>query len=200
MDCTGSGRCSFTELGSARPGPRLRTGPSTSRRSLRGTASGAAPLPACERGGVPRSFASDRDWTFDRPVDELWDRLSSPQRYAEWWPWLRRFDPGDGFVEGAEWSCEVQPPLPYVVRFRIRLDRVDPGRRASASVRGDIRGHAELTVDRVGAATSRARLRSGLAPAHPLLAGFGRVARPLVEWGHDWVLDQGRRQFVDRAL
>jgi hypothetical protein len=41
---------------------------------------------------------------------------------------------------------------------------------------------------------------SALRQANPLLRGFGMVARPLVEYGHDWILDEGRRQFVERAF
>jgi hypothetical protein len=148
---------------------------------------------------VTRPFRSDRDWTFEVGVDELWDRLSSYDRYCDWWPWLRRFDPDGGFADGASWACEVAPPLPYVVRFTVELERVEPGRAAFASVHGDVSGEAQLTVEPLTPTRSSARLRSRLAPSNPVLRGFGAVARPLVEWGHDWVLDQGRRQFVERA-
>jgi len=67
-------------------------------------------------------------------------------------------------------------------------------------VSGDVRGSARLTVQSNDGGGSRARLRSDLAPANPVLRSFGLVARPVVEWGHDWVLDQGLRQFVGRAL
>jgi len=143
---------------------------------------------------------SDRDWSFDVDADALWSRLSTVEDYGGWWPWLRSFDPVGGFAVGARWRCEVAPPLPYVVRFTVHLDEIDEGRRAAATVTGDVQGSATLTVHDVGSGGSRARLRSRLAPANPVLRSFGMVARPVVEWGHDWVLDQGRRQFVGRGL
>lgn len=145
---------------------------------------------------MPRPFLSDRDWTFELCRDELWERISSFDQYRSWWPWLRRFDPDGGFSAGARWYCEVAPPMPYVVRFTVELDRVDAGGETRATVSGDIRGEAVLTVEDGSGDRSRARLRSRLAPANPMLRSVGRVARPLVEWGHDWVLDQGVRQFV----
>jgi hypothetical protein len=85
------------------------------------------------------------------------------------------------------------------VRFTIELVEVTPVASADAIVTGDIRGTARLTV----AATDRgceARLQSSLEPANRVLRGIGVVARPMIEWGHDWVLDQGQRQFVRRAV
>lgn len=146
---------------------------------------------------MPIGFDSDRRWDFDEPAPALWARISQVDQYERWWPWLRRFDPGEGLVDGARWRCEVAPPLPYVVRFRLHLTVEDD--RILSTVSGDIRGEAELRVDERADGGCTARLRSHLAPANPLLRGVGRVARPMVEWGHDWVLDQGQRQFVEQS-
>ena len=114
------------------------------------------------------------------------------------WPWLRSFDPGMGLTDGARWLCEVAPPLPYVVRFAIDFSDVEPESSARTTVDGDIRGWADLRITPTVGGCS-ARLSSELEPANKMLRRFGRVARPLIEWGHDWILDQGRRQFVERS-
>ena len=145
------------------------------------------------------TFRSDREWTFDVPPTVLWDRVTSTQDYPGWWPWLERFRPESGFCAGARWHCTVSPPLPYVLRFTVHLDDVDAPNEVTARIDGDIRGDAVLTVEAAPGGSS-ARVRSSLAPANPLLRGVGTAMRPLVEWGHDWVLDTGRRQFVDRAF
>lgn len=130
---------------------------------------------------------------------ELWERLTSTDEYLDWWPWLRRFDDGGGFEESQRWACLVAPPLPYRVAFEVTLDRVERAQRVDATVTGDIAGTARLTLidHRRGCV---ARLESVLQPSHPVLRGYGLVARPLVEMGHGWVLDRGRRQFVENAL
>lgn len=148
---------------------------------------------------MPRAFSSDRTWQFGVGVDDLWRRLTAVDDYRSWWPWLRRFEADDGFRTSARWRCVVAPPLPYVVRFGVVLDEVDEGRLVRARVEGDIHGEAELSVGGSSAGSS-ARLTSRLAPADPILRRVALLAPPLVQWGHDWVLDQGRRQFVDRAL
>jgi hypothetical protein len=129
----------------------------------------------------------------------LWDRLTSTDDYTEWWPWLKGFDAAAGFVRGAEWTCEVDPPLPYTVRFRVHLERVEPAHLVHTTISGDIAGTATLAVTDDGDG-SHARLVSELRPTSRLLRGYAVVARPLVEFGHNWVLDRGRSQFVEGAL
>ena len=148
---------------------------------------------------MARPFRSDRSWRFDVASDVLWDRICDTASYREWWPWLRRFEPAGGLAVDETWRCEVSPPLPYVVRFEVRHDHVEPGRVVESTVRGDIGGTARLTIEGDGD-RCRARLVSDLAPTNPILRTFGTMARPVVERGHDWVLDVGRRQFVERAM
>lgn len=147
-----------------------------------------------------RPIASDRRWTFAESPEDLWVRIGEVEHFRSWWPWLRRFDPGAGLVHAASWHCEVAPPLPYLVRFTIDFDRVEEGRNAETTVTGDVEGTATLMLDELDGGGTSARLVSHLAPASPLLRAVGRFARPMVQWGHDWVLDQGRRQFVERGL
>lgn len=149
---------------------------------------------------MARPLASDRSWTFPLDADELWARLTDVEEYPRWWPWLRTFGRDGDFVRGARWECVVAPPLPYVVRFTVTLDRVDERRGAVASVSGDIRGDATLSVADGTGGTSTARLRSRLTPSDPVLRRAALLVPPVTRWGHDWVLDQGRRQFVERAI
>ena len=187
---------------------------SSSRRTdVMGGAYGFSPSPSAPAGDeTPSSgavapvspiFRSDRMWEFDVPVDVLWDRINAVGEYRSWWPWLRELDASDAIAEGGSWACVVSPPLPYSVRFDVHFDRVETYRSVDSTVRGDIEGSARLTLNEGrsdGRSGASARLVSQLRPANPLLRGFGLVARPLVEHGHDWILDQGRRQFVERAF
>ena len=108
---------------------------------------------------------SDRRYRFPLGPEALWPVLTRVEDYRSWWPWLRGFD-ATAFEPGAAWTCVVQPPLPYSLRFRIVLDEVDPARCALATVDGDIVGDArlELTATDEGC---EARLVSRLAPANP---------------------------------
>jgi len=142
---------------------------------------------------------SDRRFTFDQPPDQVWAVMARTSAYTRWWPWLRRFE-ARGLVAGDVWSCHIQPPLPYFLRFTITLEDVVPGQSARAVVAGDIRGTAVLTLAGTEVGGSLVRLESDLAPASPVLRAFAAAARPLVVWGHDWVLGEGIRQFRARGL
>jgi len=144
------------------------------------------------------AIRSARRWRFDVAADRFWDRIAATDEYATWWPWLREFEAGDGLVAGERWRCRVAPPLPYSVRFDLTIVRIDGGRSIDATVSGDIEGDARLTVAERSAGCSVA-LASELRPVDPLLRTFARVARPMVVFGHDWILDEGLRQFV-RAI
>jgi hypothetical protein len=141
---------------------------------------------------------SNRTYRFAVGPDELWTAIARTDDYRSWWPWLRGFE-ATGLVQGDVWRCVVQPPLPYTLRFTITLDAVQPGVGAMATIAGEISGTAELTVAADGDGSS-IRLVSDLAPASPLLRAAAIAARPLVIWGHDWVLDRGASQFKRQGL
>jgi uncharacterized protein YndB with AHSA1/START domain len=142
---------------------------------------------------------SDRQYWFPVPPDDLWHALAATDDYRRWWPWLTAFEAA-GLVAGDEWRCRVRPPLPYSLRFAIHLDEVVRPKHVAATVVGDIAGHArlDLTPRDDGCAV---RLVSVLSPGNRVFAMIATMARPLVRRGHDWVLDNGARQFgASRSL
>jgi uncharacterized protein YndB with AHSA1/START domain len=141
---------------------------------------------------------SERRFEFDAAPPALWTALSSVGDYPRWWPWLRSFD-ARALAQGEEWRCTVKPPLPYVVRFTIRFDEVEVERRIDATVRGDMEGPAQLLIEPSGAG-SAVTLTSSLRPTNSVLKAAAIVGRPLLRYGHDWVLDIGAGQFASRAL
>jgi uncharacterized protein YndB with AHSA1/START domain len=141
---------------------------------------------------------SDRRYRFRVGRRELWTAISDVERYPGWWPWLRRFE-ANALALGDTWSCVVQPPLPYAVRFRISIDDLVEGERIGATLAGDIEGTARLHLVDIPTGCE-ARMTSALAPDHRALRAVALVARPLVRFGHDWVLDTGAAQFTASVL
>ena len=141
---------------------------------------------------------SDRRDAFDVAPAELWQAMEQVHAYRRWWPWLRELE-ATALAPGAIWTAVVQPPLPYRVRFDIRITEVQPGVLVRAQVTGDIVGSAHLEIAPTPTG-SELRLVSDLAPEHRVLRAVAQVAGPVVRLGHQWVLDTGVRQFRDRAL
>lgn len=140
---------------------------------------------------------SDRTYDFDVDRASVWRALSGVDEYPLWWPWLRDFR-ARALSGGDVWTCVICPPLPYRLRLRVELADVVPETFVAASVDGDVVGTAsvELHDHDDGCAV---RLVSDLAPANPLLRAVARSARPVVRFGHDWVLDTGARQFSQQV-
>ena len=143
-------------------------------------------------------LVSDRRYRFEVVPEALWAAIAETADYQRWWPWLTTFE-AEGLAVGGVWRCAVRPPLPYTVRFSIRLDEVVRPSLVAATVRGDIAGTARVEVEADGDGCA-VRLRSALAPSSRVFGIIAGLARPLVRRGHDWVLDTGARQFAARAV
>lgn len=144
-----------------------------------------------DRGQV--GVRSDRTYRFRAPRGELWQALTQVDRYQAWWPWLREFD-GTRFVETERWHCVVKPQLPYALGFDVVLEHVREPESTHALLTGDIEGWAQLTLTDARAG-SALRLRSDLTARSGPARWVDAVAPPLARRGHDWVLDNGIRQF-----
>ena len=132
------------------------------------------------------------------PPAALWGALSRTDDFPRWWSWLRVFE-STGLEAGTVSRCVVRAPLPYSLRFTVDVQEVDEHRLVDAVVDGDIAGPARLEVAAAGSG-SEARLVWTLELRDPLLRSAALVARPLMEWGHEWVVSAGVAQFRRRAL
>jgi len=147
---------------------------------------------------LPGSITTVHRYELRLPREEAWRLISDVSNYRNWWPWLRVFD-GAALAPGEEWRCAVQPPVPYLVRFRVVIENVETGVRVQARVSGDVVGAATLRIEDTANGCT-ATLDSTLAPGNTALRTMSRFAGPIARFGHDWVLDSGARQFVTRAV
>jgi uncharacterized protein YndB with AHSA1/START domain len=147
---------------------------------------------------LPGAITTERTYTFPIDREAVWELISEVEAYQSWWTWLRIFD-ASGLVPGEEWRCEVQPPLPYPVRFKVIIDHTEPPQMVRARVTGDVIGSAVLALEEHEDGCL-ARLSSSLAPGNATLRLVSRLAAPVARFGHDWVLDSGARQFIARAV
>ncbi len=162
---------------------------------------------AVERGDAAADSPSGTITTLHRyeiPLsrEAVWEQITEVGNYQRWWPWLRVFE-ARALAVGDEWRCQVQPPVPYLVRFRVVLEHVEAPSLVRARVLGDVIGRATLELEEAGNGSGPgcvARLHSSLAPGNAALRLISRVAAPIARFGHDWVLDSGARQFIARAV
>lgn len=143
-------------------------------------------------------LVTDKRLPFDASVDEVWAAMSDVGSYQTWWPWLHAFE-ADTLAPGAIWRCDIVAPLRYHVAFTLKFDVVVPATHIECSLRGDITGGAWIDLEERGDA-SDLWIRSELAPASQFLRLLTRVLYPVALAGHDAVINNGARQFQERAL
>ena len=141
----------------------------------------------------PTAFSFDRSWVFPVSRAELWSRVSDTSSFATWWPWLRAFD-AVPIEEGATTRCVIGPPLPYVLTVDLAVARVLDCEAIDVDVDGDLRGPARLELGEHEDG-STARLHWTLDVQRPMLRRAAVLGRPVLQWGHDWVVRNGVEQF-----
>lgn len=143
---------------------------------------------------------SQQSHRVDHTVAEVWGALQRVDDYPRWWPWLRRLD-AEAVRTGDVWSCTVQPPVPYSLRFQVHLGDVieqDDTYDVHATVDGDIVGTAHLHLAPADGACE-ITLASVLRPESLPLQLVATFTPWIARFGHDRVLDAGIEQFRRRA-
>ena len=147
---------------------------------------------------VPGTITTEHRYVLPIGPLEVWNLINNVEAYQGWWIWLRKFH-ADELAAGEEWRCEVQPPVPYPVRFQVHIEEVKVAELVRARVLGDVVGVATLILEEHPEGCT-AVLSSSLAPGNATLRLVSRLAAPIARFGHDWVLDSGARQFIARAV
>lgn len=138
-----------------------------------------------------------RAFRFAVSPEEMWGALSDPRRFASWWGWLSEFAvDGDGLADGVVLSGVVAPPVPYRMRVTVHLEKCVAPRHIDATVDGDLRGPARLTLEADGEGT-RAEVSWTVDMKQLAMRMACRVAHPLFRWGHDRVVEMTLRGLPD---
>jgi hypothetical protein len=134
-------------------------------------------------------FTYRRDHRFGLPPDRLWERIGEVDQFEVWWPWLSEFRlDGEGLSEGTVLRGVVTPPLPYRMRLAIELGRCDRPHAIDATVRGDLTGEARLRIRPEGSG-SLVNVAWTIEMQQPVMRLAARFGRPLLQWGHDRVVE-----------
>lgn len=140
---------------------------------------------------VPRRPVIEYQHAFEFAAtpEDLWETIQEVHQFQEWWPWLEEFRlEGDTLQAGSVLHGVVAPPLPYRMRIRVELADCEPPTRIDAIVHGDLEGVAwlEMRPSEVGTIAEVAWTVE-MMPRPMRLAS--RVAHPLLQWGHDRVVE-----------
>jgi uncharacterized protein YndB with AHSA1/START domain len=134
-------------------------------------------------------IAYRREYEFGLAPRELWRRIEQVEQYERWWPWLEEFRlDGNRLETGAVLNGVVIPPLPYRMRIRVELTRCEPPEAIDATISGDLVGRATLRV-RPGGPGSLVEVAWTVEMMQRPMRLASRFGRPLLQWGHDRVVE-----------
>jgi carbon monoxide dehydrogenase subunit G len=130
-----------------------------------------------------------RAFEFARSPQELWDAMQEVDQFETWWPWLHEFRVEGGTLKtGSVLHGVVAPPLPYRMRLRVELTHCEPPTEIDAIIHGDLEGLARIEIrPSKGGATAEVAWTVEMMQRPMRLAC--RFGRPLLQWGHDRVVE-----------
>lgn len=137
---------------------------------------------------------------FPVPPAVLWEILQEADQFEGWWPWLEEFRLDGGSLRtGAVLTGVVAPPVPYRMRIKVELTRCVPLQSIDALVHGDLEGEASLEMRPRGTGTEIDVAWTVEMMQRPMRLA-DRMAHPVMQWGHDRVVDLTIAGFRNRLV
>lgn len=139
-----------------------------------------------------------RGYQFDLDPEQLWDRIEEVDQFERWWPWLTDFElDGGGLSTGSVLSGVVNPPLPYHMRLSVELIDCERPVAIDATIEGDLTGVARLRL-RPELEGTWAEVAWTVEMRQPAMRLASRIGRPVLQWGHDRVVEMTVSSFRRR--
>jgi hypothetical protein len=130
-----------------------------------------------------------RDHEFPISPHQLWDVIEEVDQFEAWWPWLEEFRlEGESLKQGAVLHGVIAPPVPYRMRIQVELTQCEPARCIEALIHGDLEGEASLVLSTRGIGSSVEVAWTVEMMQRPMRMA-DRMAHPLLQWGHDRVVE-----------
>ncbi len=130
-----------------------------------------------------------RSHSFTVDPESLWAALEQVDQFERWWPWFQEVEvAGAPLARGTVLSGVVAPPLPYRMRLDVELTDCRRPVAIDARVRGDLRGPARLRL-RPEADGTTVDVEWSMEMMQRPMRLASRLAGPLLQWGHDRIVD-----------
>jgi len=111
------------------------------------------------------------------------------EQFEDWWSSLEEFRlEGDTLQKGSVLHGVVAPPLPYRMRIQVEVTECQAARRMEALIHGDLEGEASLDIRPQGTGSSVEVAWTVEMMQRPMRLA-DRMAHPLMQWGHDRVVE-----------
>lgn len=139
-------------------------------------------------------------WELPAPVERVWDELLDIDAWPTWWRGFERVDvvrTGDANGVGNVRDLVTRGRMPYRLRYRVEVVRVEPLRLIEARSTGDLEGFGRWTIEPTALGT-RAVYLWRVRTTRRLLRALSPIARRPLTRNHDQVMEWGREGILER--
>jgi hypothetical protein len=140
------------------------------------------------------------NWRLDAPVEPVWDILTTPETWPQWWSSVRKvevIEPGDADGIGTLRRLTWGTALPYALTFNMLTTRVEPRTVIEGRASGELDGTGRWTLTSEG---SGCNLRYDwiVEVTKPWMVNLAFILKPVFSWNHSVVMERGRQGIVRR--
>lgn len=132
-------------------------------------------------------------WQFDAPLDAVWDEITHPESWPDWWGGAECvvvLDHGDASGVGARQRYTWKSLLPFRLTFVSRVTRVEPRCLLEGLVEGELEGVGCWYFTRENGLTI-VRYEWRVRTTRGWMNFLAPLARPLFRWNHDALMRKG---------
>lgn len=132
-------------------------------------------------------------WQIEAPLQAVCDAICEPQGWPLWWHNVENVEeivPGDVHGIGSVRRYTWRGRLPYRLTFDIRVVHYEPLAVVEGIATGDVEGRGCWSFASDGP-VAIVRYEWEVHTTRPWMNALALVARPLIEWNHNAVMQQG---------
>lgn len=132
-------------------------------------------------------------WSIEAPLPEVSEAICHSLTWPQWWrnvESVRELSPGDARGIGSVRRYTWKGRLPYRLTFDIRVVHFEPLALIEGVASGDVEGHGRWSFATEGTVTV-VRYEWQVRTTRAWMNLLARFARPMMEWNHHAVMQQG---------
>lgn len=132
-------------------------------------------------------------WQLDAPLDAVWEAITHPEDWPDWWTGAERvvsLDAGDERGVGARQHYTWKSVLPYRLSFVSRVTRVEHQRLLEGLVEGELEGVGRWHFRHENGLTL-VRYEWQVRTTRRWMKLLAPLAHPLFRWNHDLLMRAG---------
>ncbi|NIQ12897.1 MAG: polyketide cyclase [Candidatus Dadabacteria bacterium] len=133
------------------------------------------------------------NWEFNVRVDKIWDELTHPEYWPEWWKYVKtaeKIKSGDKNGVGEIWRYDWSSRLPYNLCFEMETIKINEPYYIEGLAKGDLSGSGKWLLSETSNITN-VKYEWNVETNKYWMKILSPFAASLFKWNHDEVMKAG---------